>query len=69
MGGMSPEREVSLMSGRAILQALLDLGMGAVAVEADELLAQRLREENIEVALSASMAPWGRMVRCRGSWR
>jgi len=50
MGGMSPEREVSLMSGRAILQALLDLGYGAVAVEADELLAQRLREENIEVA-------------------
>ena len=50
MGGMSPEREVSLMSGRAILQALLDLGYGAVAVEADELLAQRLRAENIEVA-------------------
>ena len=50
MGGMSPEREVSLMSGRAILQALLDLGYRAVAVEADELLAQRLRAENIEVA-------------------
>src|SRR5512139_365481 len=50
LGGMSSEREVSLMSGRAILQALLDLGYRAVAVEADELLAQRLREENIEVA-------------------
>ena len=50
LGGMSPEREVSIMSGRAILQALLDLGYQAVAVEADELLAQRLRAEKIEVA-------------------
>jgi D-alanine-D-alanine ligase len=53
MGGMSPEREVSLMSGSAILQALLDLGYRAMAVEADELLPQRLRGENIEVAFIA----------------
>jgi len=50
MGGMSPEREVSFMSGKAILQALLDLGYRAVAVEADERLAQILRAEDIEVA-------------------
>ena len=50
MGGMSSEREVSLMSGGAILQALLELGYNAVSVEADEILAQRLREEKIEVA-------------------
>jgi D-alanine-D-alanine ligase len=50
MGGMSSEREVSLMSGRAILKALLDLGYHAVPVEADEVLARRLREEKIEVA-------------------
>jgi len=50
MGGMSPEREVSLMSGKAILRALLDLGYRAAAVEADERLAQVLRAEDIEVA-------------------
>ena len=50
LGGMSAEREVSLMSGRAILKALVDLGYDAVPVEADENLAQRLREEKIEAA-------------------
>jgi D-alanine-D-alanine ligase len=50
LGGMSAEREVSLMSGRAILKALVDLGYDAIPVEADENLAQRLREEKIEVA-------------------
>ena len=50
LGGMSAEREVSLMSGRAILKALVDLSYNAVPVEADEILAQRLREEKIEAA-------------------
>ena len=50
LGGMSAEREVSLISGRAILKALVDLGYDAVPVEADENLAQSLREEKIEAA-------------------
>ncbi len=50
MGGMSSEREVSLMSGGAILKALRDLGYQAVSIDADETLSQRLREEKIEVA-------------------
>jgi D-alanine-D-alanine ligase len=50
MGGMSAEREVSLMSGKAILQALLDRGYEARPIEADEDLALRLREEKVEVA-------------------
>ncbi len=50
LGGMSSEREVSLMSGKAILSALLGLGYDAVPVEADEHLARRLREEKIEAA-------------------
>ena len=50
MGGMSSERQVSLMSGKAILQALLDLGYKARPVEADENLALVLRKEKIEVA-------------------
>jgi len=50
LGGMSAEREVSLMSGRAILEALQGLGYNSCPVEADEHLTQRLREKKIEVA-------------------
>jgi D-alanine-D-alanine ligase len=50
MGGLSAEREVSLESGKAILEALLDRGYDACAVEADEQLAQRLIGQKIEVA-------------------
>jgi D-alanine-D-alanine ligase len=50
MGGMSPERDVSLMSGKAILEALLERGYQAVPVEGDEILPRRLWEEKVEVA-------------------
>jgi D-alanine-D-alanine ligase len=50
LGGMSAEREVSFMSGRAILKALLDLGYKATPIDSDESLAPRLREEKIDVA-------------------
>lgn len=59
MGGMSSEREVSLMSGGAILKALLGSGYRAVPVEADESLAQHLREEKIEVAFIGLHGPLG----------
>jgi len=50
MGGLSAEREVSLMSGKAILEALLGLGYEALAIEGDEKLAERLEANRIEVA-------------------
>ena len=50
LGGMSAERDVSLMSGKAILEALRGLGYDAWPVEADEQLAQRLVKKKIEVA-------------------
>jgi D-alanine-D-alanine ligase len=50
MGGTSAEREVSLASGRNILEALVHLGYNAIAIEVDEKLALRLAEEKIEVA-------------------
>ena len=37
MGGMSAEREVSLLSGKAIAEALKDLGYQVYAVEADKV--------------------------------
>lgn len=50
MGGLSAEREVSLQSGKAILEALLARGYDACSVEADEQLAQRLIGQKIDVA-------------------
>ena len=50
MGGLSAEREVSLESGKAILDALLARGYDACSVEGDEQLAQRLIGQKIDVA-------------------
>jgi len=50
MGGLSAEREVSLMSGKAILEALQGLGYEALAIEGDEKLPGRLEKNRIEVA-------------------
>lgn len=50
LGGRSAEREISLLSGQAILSALHEKGYMASPIEADELLAQRLHEEKIEIA-------------------
>jgi D-alanine-D-alanine ligase len=50
MGGRSAEREVSLASGKNILEALFELGYNTLPVEADENLAQYLVSEKIQVA-------------------
>ncbi len=44
MGGMSAEREISLISGRAVLEALLRRGVAAVGIDADRSLLARLAE-------------------------
>jgi len=48
MGGTSAEREISLLSGAAALQALLNQGVDAVGIDADNNLLQRLREEKAD---------------------
>jgi len=50
LGGRSAEREISLLSGQAILAALREKGYPAFPIEADESLAQRLHEEKIDIA-------------------
>lgn len=41
-GGSSSEREVSLMSGKAVHQALINLGVDVVAIDVQQDLLQRL---------------------------
>ncbi len=50
MGGLSAEREVSRMSGKAIIDALQQLGYAAIPVEVDGQLARQLVDKQIEVA-------------------
>jgi D-alanine-D-alanine ligase len=59
MGGMSAEREVSLRTGKAVLNALLEAGFQAVAIDSGRDLAIRLTDEEIEVAFIALHGRFG----------
>jgi D-alanine-D-alanine ligase len=59
MGGLSPEREISLKTGKAILKGLLEKDFQAVGIDVDRDIPVRLAEEKIEVAFIALHGPWG----------
>ncbi|MEY4641344.1 MAG: hypothetical protein RLZZ227_1338 [Pseudomonadota bacterium] len=48
MGGTSAEREVSLLSGTAVLRALQSSGLDVVGIDADRMLLPKLKQEQIE---------------------
>lgn len=52
-GGTSAEREVSLKSGNAIYNALLNLGYDAVFIDVSDNICEDLKKENIEIAFLA----------------
>ena len=59
MGGLSGEREVSLRTGKAVLQALQQEGFRAVAIDAGRDLPRRLEKERAEVAFVALHGRFG----------
>lgn len=59
MGGLSAEREVSLRSGEACLNALFATGYNAAAIEVGRDLPTKLKEEGIEVAFIALHGRYG----------
>lgn len=61
MGGPSSEREVSLRTGKGVLEGLVDRGYRAVGIDwrAGENLATRVAEEQIAVAWIALHGVWG----------
>jgi D-alanine-D-alanine ligase len=60
MGGLSAEREVSLVSGHACAQALREAGyQDVVAVDCDHDLPQRLVEIKPDVCFNALHGRWG----------
>jgi D-alanine-D-alanine ligase len=59
MGGLSVEREVSFRSGTGISAALRGLGYTVVDIDVQRDVADRLREERIEVAFIALHGRYG----------
>ncbi len=59
MGGLSPEREVSLVTGNSILQALKNKGLNAVGIEVDHDIAANLKDSNIDLAFIALHGTYG----------
>jgi len=53
MGGTSAEREISLKTGKAILQALKRKGLKAIPIDVDKDIAKRLLKERIDLAFVA----------------
>ena len=59
MGGLSPEHDISIKSGKSVLQALLSRGYNATAIVVDRELPFALREQQIEVAWLALHGEYG----------
>lgn len=59
MGGLSKEREISLKTGNAVLEALRRKGYDAVAIDAQEDLTEKLESSKIAVAFIALHGPLG----------
>lgn len=59
MGGLSKEREVSLKSGNAVLDALLTRGYDAVPIDVGPDLTNQIKSKGIEVAFMALHGRYG----------
>ncbi len=66
LGGLSSEREISLKTGRAALNALIQLGYNAVAIDVNQNLPKQLLETGIEVAFVALHGRFGEDGRVQG---
>jgi D-alanine-D-alanine ligase len=59
MGGKSSEREISLKSGKAILQSLIHSGYNALGIDVGRNLVESLKKQKIQVAFIALHGKWG----------
>ncbi len=58
-GGQSAEREISLMSGSAVVSAMQRLGVNVVAIDVDSDIEDRLTESKLDCAFIALHGPGG----------
>ena len=59
MGGLSPEREVSLTSGKEIFNAIGRKGLNAIMIDVDHNIGATLVERKIDLACIALHGTWG----------
>src|SRR3990172_8608405 len=59
MGGMSPEREISLKTGTAIYNTLKDNRYNVVSIDVGRDIAKRLEKEKIDIAFIALHGKFG----------
>lgn len=59
VGGASAEREISLMSGQGVLQALCSKGVHAHAFDPSERSLEHLRQDGFDVAFNVLHGRWG----------
>ncbi len=59
MGGLSPEREVSLTSGKEIFNAIERKGLNATMIDVDHNIGATLAERKIDLACIALHGTWG----------
>lgn len=58
-GGFSCEREISLMSGKAVKKVLDSLSYNAIEIDVDSNIAEKLRKINLGLAFIALHGPYG----------
>jgi D-alanine-D-alanine ligase len=59
LGGLSPERDVSLVSGAACAAALREQGYDVVEIDASRQLARQLEEADPDIVFNALHGEWG----------
>ncbi len=59
MGGLSPEREVSLVTGQSVLEAAKNKGLNAVGIDVGRDIAVRLQQESFDLAFIALHGNYG----------
>ncbi|MDR2772257.1 MAG: D-alanine--D-alanine ligase [Elusimicrobiota bacterium] len=58
-GGMSTEKEISLKSGKAVLNSLKQMGFKAVAIKVDKNAAQHIKQSKIDIAFPVLHGVYG----------
>lgn len=59
MGGLSPEREVSLATGQAVQEALRGKGLNSTAIDVDGEIETKLRNSRVDLAFVALHGNYG----------
>lgn len=59
MGGLSPERDVSLETGKAVFEAMQHKGLNALAIDVDEHITRVLTDRKVDLAFIALHGTYG----------